>query len=83
MLPCGVFDFAKQTPLTTGFKRAWRELNSRCKEYLNPAECVGCAYLQACRFCPAGHYMTVGEGRANPDVCAEAKRMVAEGIRGI
>lgn len=83
MLPCNVFDFAKQAPLKTGFMRAWQELNSRCKEYLNPTECVGCAYLQACRFCSAGHYMTAGEGRANPDVCAEAKRMVAEGIRVI
>lgn len=81
MLPCSVFDFARQIPLESNFLHAWREINSRCREYINPVECIDCVYSHVCRFCPAGHYMKAGEGRANPNVCAEGKRMVDEGIR--
>lgn len=83
MLPCSVFEFARQIPLETGFLRAWQEINCRCREYANAAECIGCKYYHACRFCPAGHFMKVGAGHANPDVCTEGKRMVDEGIRVI
>ncbi|NLG24177.1 MAG: radical SAM protein [Clostridiales bacterium] len=81
MLPCSVFDFAGGYPLREGFTAVWRRMNRGCAEYLNPRECVGCAYFNVCRFCPAGHYLKVGEGRANPAVCAEGRRMVEEKIR--
>ena len=83
MLPCNVFDFAGGYPLKEGFSNAWRRMNDRCAEYKNPAECIGCAYLKVCRFCPAGHFLVSGEGRANPAVCDEGKRMVEEKIRFI
>lgn len=81
MLPCNVFDFAGGHPLKDGFTNAWLEMNRRCVDYVNPVECVDCDYYHVCRFCPAGHYMRMGEGHADPAVCAEGKRMVQEKIR--
>lgn len=81
MLPCSTFDFAGCFPFDEGFSSAWQNMNKKCIEYRNPVECIGCDYYGTCRFCPSGHYMKVGEGRANPDVCAEGRRMVKENIR--
>ena len=81
MLPCSVFDYAGVYPLRDGFAASWKLLNKSCLGYVNPDACGTCTYYNACRFCPAGHYMRVGEGLAEPSVCAEAHRMVAEGIR--
>lgn len=81
MLPCSVFDFAGGHPIKEGFRNVWQNMNQRCAAYRNPVECVGCEYFKVCRFCPAGHYLKVGEGHANPAVCAESRRMVQERIR--
>lgn len=81
MLPCNIFDFAGSYPLEGGFLNSWKNINRSCKEYLNAVECVGCEYYGVCRSCPAGHYMQMGQGHANPAVCAEGKRMVAEKLR--
>lgn len=81
MLPCSVFDFAAKYPLTEGFAKSWENLHQACLEYINPIECIACDYYKACRFCPAGHFMRMGEGRADPFVCEEAHKMVSEGIR--
>ena len=81
MIPCSIFDFSGQFPLIEGFQNAWIKLNSKCVEYNNPVECIGCTYFGTCRSCPAGHFLKVGEGHANPEVCAEGKRMVGEKLR--
>ncbi|MGI6238233.1 MAG: radical SAM/SPASM domain-containing protein [Christensenellales bacterium] len=81
MSPCNTLHNAGGEPLVDGFLPVWREMNRRCVEYRNPPECVGCEYYPVCRFCPGGHYMRVGEGRVNPSVCVEAKRMVEEKIQ--
>lgn len=81
MIPCSVFDYGGTFPLNTGFDAAWKELHQACLAYRNPIECQDCAYYSACRYCSAGHYLRMGEGHADPAVCLEAKRMVAEGIR--
>ena len=83
MLPCSIFDYAGTFPLIDGFIKSWNMLNKACMEYINPMECSTCDYYSACRFCPAGHYLRMGEGHADPAVCAEAHRMVAERIRAI
>jgi len=81
MLPCSIFDYAGTYPLQGSFNKSWEKMNRACAEYGNPMECGSCEYYSVCRFCPAGHYMRMGEGRADSAVCAEAYRMVAEGIR--
>jgi radical SAM protein with 4Fe4S-binding SPASM domain len=81
MLPCSIFNFAEAYPLRDGFLNSWQSMNRKCREYLNPVECVGCEYYSVCRSCPAGHYLRVGQGCANPAVCAEGRRMVAEKLR--
>ncbi|NCB42983.1 MAG: radical SAM protein [Clostridia bacterium] len=81
MIPCNNFDYSGRYPLNEGFLSAWQYINQKCREYKNPYECIGCAYYGICRHCPAGHYRKAGEGHVDPDVCAEAKRMVAEKIR--
>ena len=83
MLPCNVFDFSGTFPLANGFAKSWEVLHSACMEYTNPIECITCEYYKACRFCPGGHFMRMGEGKADPAVCEEAYKMVAEGIRNI
>jgi radical SAM protein with 4Fe4S-binding SPASM domain len=81
MLPCSIFDYAGTFPLRDGFSEAWNSLHHACLEYVNAQECRTCNYYTACRFCPAGHYLRMGQGHADPAVCEEAHRMVAEGIR--
>lgn len=81
MTPCSTFNCFGKFPLIEGFQKSWQDLNNICRNYKNPVECIDCEFLKACRFCPAGHYMKAGEGHANPDVCAEGKRMVKEGVR--
>ncbi|MEI6580391.1 MAG: hypothetical protein WCN92_13145, partial [Eubacteriales bacterium] len=83
MLPCNIFDFSASFPITEGFVASWQKINQNCIVYENPVECIECDYNQACRFCPAGHFLRAGQGHVNTNVCAEGKRMVAEGIRFI
>jgi len=81
MLACNAFNFAEAYPLKDGFAAAWKYINKRAIEYVMPVECVDCEYNTVCIRCPAVHWLAVGEGHCNPEVCAEGKRMVAEGFR--
>jgi Predicted Fe-S oxidoreductases len=78
MIPCSIFDYAGRYPLSEGFQSAWKYINSKCREYTNPIECVFCKHNNTCRRCPASHYMRVGEGHVNPDICLERNRMHEE-----
>jgi radical SAM protein with 4Fe4S-binding SPASM domain len=81
MTPCNAFDFSEAFPLEEGFSSAWETINRRSCEYSMPVECTSCNYKNACILCPAVHWLAMGEGRANPLICAEGKRMALEGIR--
>ena len=81
MLACNAFDFVKAYPLKTGFKAAWEIVNECARFYRMPAECADCEYNTVCIKCPAAHWLAVGEGHCNPDICAEGRRMVEEGLR--
>jgi radical SAM protein with 4Fe4S-binding SPASM domain len=81
MTPCNALDFVQAFPLESGFAAAWDTVYKRSCEYRMPKECDGCLYNRVCVLCPAVHWLAVGEGRANPRVCAEGKRMALEGIR--
>lgn len=83
MTACNAFNFAEAFPLKDGVAAAWRYINKRSCEYQMPEECRTCAYRRACLPCPAVHWLASGEGRANPLVCAETKRLAMEGLRVI
>ncbi|MEA4965237.1 MAG: radical SAM protein [Oscillospiraceae bacterium] len=83
MTACNTFGFAEAFPFEDGFNIAWKYINDRACNYHLPAECFECKYKNACIPCPAVHWMASGEGKINPIVCDEAKRMAMEGIRGL
>lgn len=78
MTPCNLFNFAERYPLNEGFQSAWTYINSKCRDYKNPTICIRCKYNKVCIPCPASHYMKVGEGSVDSDICAERKRMFEE-----
>ena len=81
MLACNSFNFVEALPFKTGFISAWRLINKQACEYNMPVECIDCSYKRVCAHCPAIHWLSVGEGHCNPNVCEEGKRMALEGIR--
>ena len=81
MLACNTFEFAEAFPLKDGFSKAWQYINKKSCEYNMPPECFNCVYKSVCISCPAVHWLYSGEGKLNPDVCEEGKRMALEGIR--
>lgn len=83
MSACNTFRFVETYPLKDDFISSWKNINKKSCEYIHPLECKTCNYKKACIPCPATHWMTYGEGKINPMICEEAKRMAIEGLRSI
>ena len=70
-------------PLKDGFKKAWNDTVSVADNYLMPAECFECDYINVCNRCPAYHRVYGNEGHCNPNICEESILMVKQGIKSI
>lgn len=78
--PCNTFPELAADALALGFAEAWRRINERVKDFLQPVECEGCAYQMQCPSCMAEHASGAPVGHANSAICVRTRRMIAEGL---
>ncbi len=81
MQSCNAFYNTRLTLTDPGdFRVTWEETKRRCREYLLPVECEGCAYKKVCLSCPVLRSPKL-DGHCDPEVCELTRRLVAAGVK--
>ena len=72
MSPCPNFprNIVCANPLKNGFRNAWKEINTKIKNYTVPQKCHSCNINTKCHYCPTQHSKVASDSLCDPVVCA-------------
>ena len=79
LIPCNRLRHLAAKPLETGFREAWKFVNTQAENYLLPCECETCPYQPAAKTCAAAH-MAAEPGHVDREQCKWCKAMVRAGF---
>ena len=69
MSPCVNLLICKETVISASFQKAWEKTVMAAKEFIQPIECMGCAFARVCFHCPAIRLSPDNAGHCNPFAC--------------